>query len=107
MSIFSGSDHAPISNSLSQEPIPKSVARVLNAAKVQEEWRAKKRKLETGEQEGQINGKPAKKKRMASDAGEDRVESMKIQSGESLAHFNRYDIISTYYKCFAILITSN
>lgn len=84
-----GSDLAPATAVLSKEPIPKSVARVLNAAKVQEEWREKKRK---SEEDPSGQPKDRKKRRKTSeDAGED---TMKIHPGESLGHFNRYVVLS-------------
>ena len=93
---LSGVDRAPGSQSknvLSNEAIPKSVARVLNAAKTQEEWR-KKRK---GEDDG-TQGKPKKKARTDKDGAESTARTkgtnashgLKILPGESLAHFNRY-----------------
>ena len=81
---------APAKNALSNEAIPKSAARVLNAARVQEEFR-KKRKLD-GEG-GADEGKKQAKKRKVN--GNERKEKgngavqMKIMPGESLAHFNR------------------
>ncbi|OCH93369.1 hypothetical protein OBBRIDRAFT_316245 [Obba rivulosa] len=67
------------------EPIPKGAARILNAAKVQKEWAEKKRKLDEDEQG------PAQKKRKqgAAEGGESHNTALKIQSGESIAHFNR------------------
>ncbi|KAH8103903.1 hypothetical protein BXZ70DRAFT_923276 [Cristinia sonorae] len=76
----SGSDIAPTSTAISKEPIPKSVARVLNAVKVQDEWRSKKRKLDTPGGDGTLS----KKRKMV-----ESMEDMKIQPGESLGHFNR------------------
>lgn len=70
---------------MNNEAIPKSVARVLNAAKVQEEW--KKRKGD-----GEDGGK-AKKRRKTTEQGnkgKSAASTIKILPGESLAHFSRY-----------------
>ncbi|KAJ3784610.1 hypothetical protein GGU10DRAFT_314657 [Lentinula aff. detonsa] len=79
-----GSDLAPsqLQLSLSQEAIPKSLARVLNAAKVREEWR--KRKLEDGETE-EKNG--TKKKQKLNEKTHSKTKS--IMPGESLQHYNK------------------
>lgn len=111
--ITRGSDQAPSSNhaskqAISTERIPKSVSRVLNAAGVREEWRAKKRKLESGEDTGEHvrNGKKrrvgasepirgnAATKTTSQDGGKITGKTLGIQSGESLAHFNRYVVTS-------------
>jgi hypothetical protein len=99
-----GSDYAPSSNqsskqAISSEGIPKSAARVLNAAHVRQEWREKKRKLESGEDIGERdrNGKKrrvdgsgdAKGKTMAHHDSKTKNKSLGIQPGESLGHFNR------------------
>lgn len=77
--------------------IPKSAARVLNAAKVQEEWR-RKRKAE-GE-----DGKPRKRQRMEDQGkggAKEKKVAMKIMQGESLARFNRY-LAKFYSVCASI-----
>jgi len=103
-----GSDQAPPLNhsskqAISAEGIPKSVARVLNAAHVRQEWREKKRKLESGED---TEGREAKSKKRRIDEGavtkekgitkmirhpntKGKNETIGIQPGESLGHFNR------------------
>ncbi|KIP05925.1 hypothetical protein PHLGIDRAFT_517102 [Phlebiopsis gigantea 11061_1 CR5-6] len=85
-----GADLAPAKNALSDEAIPKSVARVLNAARVQEEW--KKRK---GAEDDGSGGKPRKRqktdedKRSGQAKGKAVKHNLKILPGESLTHFNR------------------
>ncbi|KIK70009.1 hypothetical protein GYMLUDRAFT_236458 [Collybiopsis luxurians FD-317 M1] len=69
-----GTDLAPSKQSLSSEAIPKSLSRVLNATKVREQWKAKKRKLDNNEQTR------AKKPKLISG----------IQPGESLQHYNKF-----------------
>ncbi|TCD65853.1 hypothetical protein EIP91_002159 [Steccherinum ochraceum] len=85
-----GSNLAPASNALSKEPIPKSVARVLNASQTQQEWRSKKRKLETeGFSKVDGDGTRSQKRPKATQHEEEGAGKMKIQPGESLGHFNR------------------
>jgi hypothetical protein len=80
---------------ISSEGIPKSVARVLNAAHVRQEWREKKRKFESGEDTGEREGKG--KKRRVDKSGDVKGKSttkgntkmLGILPGESLGHFNR------------------
>ncbi|KAJ3747435.1 hypothetical protein DFH05DRAFT_1479883 [Lentinula detonsa] len=81
-----GSDLAPsqLQLSLSQEAIPKSLSRVLNAAKVREEWR--KRKLEDGETE-EKNG--TKKKQKLNEKTHSKTKTKSIMPGESLQHYNK------------------
>ena len=102
-----GSDQAPPSNhpskqAISSESIPKSVARVLNAAHIRQEWREKKRKHESGEDTGEHVGR-AKKRRIESAVAKGngvgkangypdtkaKNKMLGIQPGESLGHFNR------------------
>ena len=76
-------------STISNEPIPKGAARILNAAQVQKEWAEKKRKA----REQELG--PAQKKRRT-DVTESRdvaqpATTLKIQPGESIAHFNRYE----------------
>ncbi|KIY66934.1 hypothetical protein CYLTODRAFT_354093 [Cylindrobasidium torrendii FP15055 ss-10] len=70
-----GSDLAPTKTNIEHEAIPKSVARVLNAASVRQDWQKKRKAEDTGESE-------RKKKKT-------KVETPKIQPGESLQHFNK------------------
>ncbi|KAL1680165.1 hypothetical protein EV122DRAFT_262798 [Schizophyllum commune] len=74
-----GHDLIPAKYSLSEEAIPKSAARVLNAAKVQAEYRAKKRSSED-------DGSQGKAKRRKVDSS---TSGMSIKPGESLTHFNK------------------
>ncbi|TRM62064.1 hypothetical protein BD626DRAFT_499673 [Schizophyllum amplum] len=75
-----GHDLVPAKYSLSNEPIPKSVAWVLNAEKVRADFRAKKR---SAEDEGG-NAKAKRRKTGTADAS-----SMIIKPGETLPHFNK------------------
>lgn len=87
---------APSKNSLSNEPIPKSLARVLNAAKTREDWRNKRKLEEDGDQ------KPRKKKRKVEDGaqgkrkGAQSATKLAIKPGESMQHFNR--CVSTAFR---------
>ncbi|EIN12868.1 hypothetical protein PUNSTDRAFT_50095 [Punctularia strigosozonata HHB-11173 SS5] len=80
-----GSDLPPPMKNLASEGIPKSVARILNAASVRAEWHAKKRKSEEEE------GKNRKKRRMDQESEKKgkKETTLTIKPGESLAHFNR------------------
>ncbi|KAI0640734.1 hypothetical protein C8Q79DRAFT_920788 [Trametes meyenii] len=87
----SGNDLVPgVRKSIENEEIPKSVARVLNAAKVQREWAEKKRKAQADDGPG-----PSRKKRRRDGAeevdgnGGSSKSQLRIQPGESMAHFNR------------------
>ncbi|KAI0351320.1 hypothetical protein OH77DRAFT_946800 [Trametes cingulata] len=86
----SGNDLVPgLKKSIEAEEIPKSVARVLNAAKIQQEWAEKKRKSQ-----GEDGAGPSRKKRRkegmgAEGAGDGGATQLRIQPGESIAHFNR------------------
>lgn len=80
-------------NELSNEDIPKGAMRALNAAKVQEEYR--KRKMQ-GDGPGSEGSAKKRRKTTGEDFGkgekggkERKGNAMKIQPGESLAHFNR------------------
>ncbi|KAJ3886339.1 hypothetical protein GG344DRAFT_57654 [Lentinula edodes] len=75
-------DLAPSHLSISQEPIPKSLARALNAAKLREEWR--KRKTEDREEEK--TGADRKKRKLN---GKEQNKISKILPGESLQHYNK------------------
>jgi hypothetical protein len=71
---------APGKQNLASEPIPKSIERVLNAAKTREEYAERKRKGQAGD-----DG-PAQKKQKV----DKEVSRMpKIKPGESLQHFNK------------------
>ena len=72
---------APARDLLNDEPIPKSVARVLNAAKIREEYKAKKRK---NEEEGGLAGSEKRRK-----IEETAKSKLTIKPGESIQHFNR------------------
>ncbi|KAJ3729501.1 hypothetical protein C8R42DRAFT_569466 [Lentinula raphanica] len=76
-----GSDLAPSKQSLSEEAIPKSLSRVLNAAQVRQEWR--KRRIEDGEPGETVD---ARKKRRLNGKNHN-IPS--IVPGESLQHFNK------------------
>ena len=78
-----GHDLIPAKYSLSEEAIPKSAARVLNAAKVQAEYRAKKRSSED-------DGSQGKAKRRKVDSS---TSGMSIKPGESLTHFNKCVVV--------------
>ncbi|TBU24420.1 hypothetical protein BD311DRAFT_561405 [Dichomitus squalens] len=93
----SGSDLAPgAKKAIENEEIPKSAARVLNAAQVQQEFAERKRKSLDGD-EGSAG--PSRKKRKRDEGAgksEDRGEGegkqkaqLRIMAGESMAHFNR------------------
>ncbi|KAF8148224.1 hypothetical protein B0H34DRAFT_668922 [Crassisporium funariophilum] len=87
-----GSELAPGEQSLRNEAIPKSAARVFNAQTTRDEWKLKKRKLEDGD-----DGEPSGKRRKTSGnegTGSKKGQSGKkvsltIQPGESMQHFNR------------------
>ncbi|KAI0948008.1 hypothetical protein AcW1_009625 [Taiwanofungus camphoratus] len=77
----------------SNEDIPKSVARVLNAAKIQEEFKAKKRRLK-GDDHDEDQARPVRKKRKKQGTDDESHlnnvgAGLKILPGESVAHFNR------------------
>lgn len=92
-----GSDRAPEKQALSNEAIPKSVARVLNAFQVQKDFQMRKRKLDDDSQ----NSRGDKRRKVAdSDKGKKSTDTTRsstkttkstltIQPGESIQHFNR------------------
>ncbi|TFK82943.1 hypothetical protein K466DRAFT_647822 [Polyporus arcularius HHB13444] len=86
----SGSDIAPgLKKAIENEDIPKSVSRVLNAAKVRQEWAEKKRKGFEDDGAG-----PSRKRRKQSGTGDGdtagaKQTQLRIMPGESMAHFNR------------------
>ena len=83
-------DLAPGKDTLNNEGIPKSATRVLNAAKIREEWRSKRKRLESD------SGKHENKRRKVH-SGDDKDSTSlgkihsgwKIQPGEPIQHFNR------------------
>ena len=75
----------PAKESLRNEAIPKSAARVLNAQNIRDDYR-KKRKSEDGRGREEFSNKRRKQLR-----GQKPEKShLVIQAGESLGHFNRY-----------------
>ncbi|KAI6166695.1 hypothetical protein EDD17DRAFT_1470766 [Pisolithus thermaeus] len=77
-----GTDLAPDVSPV-QETIPKSVSRVLDSARIRQEYREKKRKLD--ECEGDST-----RKRQRHDGGDQRADgAVKIRPGESISDFNR------------------
>lgn len=98
MYVSRGKDIAPSGN-LSTESIPKSISRILDAAKIREEFKQRKRTALGDPSDG--SGRPKKKRKQgegnASDKinaatnvkGKEKANGIKIQPGESLAHFNR------------------
>ena len=73
---------------MSTEGIPKSVSRVLDAAKICAEYRQKKR-TRLIEEDGGANA-PKKRRRAAADPDVgDKATTIEIKPGESLRHFNR------------------
>ncbi|KAM6493809.1 hypothetical protein JOM56_010170 [Amanita muscaria] len=87
-----GFNLAPERQSLSDEAIPKSVARVINAVKVREQWKSKKRELE--QREDRDGFKRQKIHRRQEDDGNAIIgvtpsSKLRIQAGESIQHFNR------------------
>ncbi|KAG2341540.1 hypothetical protein BDR05DRAFT_976878 [Suillus weaverae] len=69
-----------------EETVPKSVARILNAEKIRLEFREKKRKIDepNGDECPQL-----KRRRPASDVNSRKEGMLKIQPGETIAHFNK------------------
>lgn len=74
-------DEAPRTLRLDEEGVPKSMARVLNAASIQQKYREDKKKRER--EDGGPEQRPAKR------AKTEAKTQLKIQPGESIAHFNR------------------
>ncbi len=73
---------APGEDSLRNEHVPKSAARVLNAQRIRDEYR-KKRKLDHKDGVGKAV------KRQKIEKGQNKTTSLMIHPGESLQHFNR------------------
>ncbi|KAG2359689.1 hypothetical protein BDR07DRAFT_1360875 [Suillus spraguei] len=69
-----------------EETVPKSVARILNAEKIRLEFRNKKRKIDdpNGDECPQL-----KRRRSTSDVNSRKEDMLKIQPGETIAHFNK------------------
>ncbi|KZP08808.1 hypothetical protein FIBSPDRAFT_964448 [Athelia psychrophila] len=94
---LNAADQAPSKSAISTEAIPKSVSRILNAASVREQFQEKKRKIASGEDTGEKDGRGKKRQRTDSQtkpaaAAKDvkgKGKALGIQPGESLAHFNR------------------
>lgn len=77
-------------HAVEREEIPKGAARILNAAKVQEEYREKKRKHPEGGSVAEPSAKRRKSEgRNRGEAGSEGKGKLRIQPGESMAHFNR------------------
>lgn len=90
--IARGSELAPGKESLRNEAIPKSAARVLNAQAIRDEWNLKKRKLEDGDGKDGRGGKRRKTTgRMtgSEDKEKSKKTSLTIQPWESIENFNR------------------
>ncbi|KAH7885151.1 hypothetical protein F5I97DRAFT_1810454 [Phlebopus sp. FC_14] len=82
-----GTDLAP-KLSVEDETIPKSVSRVLDAGKIRREYRERKRKLDGDDNQDNSHGR--RKTRHVTDMKEDGVVgALKIQPGETVAHFNK------------------
>ncbi|KAG2130785.1 uncharacterized protein EDB93DRAFT_1243220 [Suillus bovinus] len=79
-------DNLPPRHLGNEDTVPKSVARILNAEKIRLQFREKKRKIDepNGDESPQL-----KRKRPASDVNNRKEEMLKIQPGETIAHFNK------------------
>ncbi|KDQ12126.1 hypothetical protein BOTBODRAFT_56988 [Botryobasidium botryosum FD-172 SS1] len=66
------------------DTIPKCMSRILDAERIRNEWKDKKRKREETE-----SGGASKKKKKGSDEADEAKKSLQIMPGETLAHFNR------------------
>ena len=79
---------------LSQEAIPKSFSRVIDASKIREEWIAKKRKLEepahAEKRRKLIVDEDQRAHNLDKRAEKLTTSHLKIKPGESMQHFNRY-----------------
>ncbi|KAG6889892.1 hypothetical protein C0995_013868 [Termitomyces sp. Mi166 len=88
-----GDNLAPQKEFLSNELIPKAVARVLNAATIREQYKLKKRKLEDDNEQKQ----GSKCRRLDDDTNDSKsrrkevraTSKLTIKPGESIQHFNR------------------
>ncbi|KAG6336859.1 hypothetical protein ID866_2217 [Astraeus odoratus] len=77
-----GTDLAP-QRSLAQEPIPKSVSRVLDSARIRREYREKKRKPDD------CKDNPREKRRRRGSMDEGCEGALEIKPGETIEHFNK------------------
>ncbi|KAL0563559.1 hypothetical protein V5O48_018507 [Marasmius crinis-equi] len=87
-----GHDLAPTKShhALKEEAIPKSAARVLNAMKIREDFRKRKREAEEGGEGGDGGGKRRKKGKDAKGEKEKEKGAVGgILPGESLEHYNK------------------
>ncbi|CCM02150.1 uncharacterized protein FIBRA_04228 [Fibroporia radiculosa] len=73
-------------HAIDHEEMPKGAARILNAAKVQAEYRMKRKRTPD---EGAADSGSIPRKKRKSAAEDARGQTMKIQPGESMTHFNR------------------
>ena len=75
-------DQAPKGNT--KNDIPRAVSRVLDAERIRNEWKSKRKNAQ--EEEG------ARKKRKVTEESEALIDSktVRIRPGESLPQFNRY-----------------
>jgi len=87
---FRGTDLDPGKDSIRNEAIPKSAARIFNAQAIRDQWKEKKRKHD--EDEGDRGGKRRKtgKEPTHGPKSDKKKVSLTIQPGESMQHFNRY-----------------
>jgi len=97
-----GSELAPGKDSLRNEAIPKSAARVLNAQAVRDAWNMKKRKHEDGSGDGPGGKRRKTTERIARSGNKEKSRNLKamsltIQPGESIQHFNR-SVIAIYHS---------
>lgn len=93
LTLCRGADLVPgVRKSIENEEIPKGAARVLNAAKIQQEFAEKKRK-----QRDEADGAgPSRKKQKGGAGGQNEgANALRIKPGESIGHFNR-----CVYRCF-------
>jgi hypothetical protein len=89
-----GADLDPGKDSIRDEPISKSAARVFNAQVIRDQWREKKRKLDEDESDhGRKRKKPGKTGKLGEPIhgpkSAKKKISLTIQPGESMQHFNR------------------
>ena len=105
--IARGSELAPGKESLRNEAIPKSAARVLNAQAIRDEWKLKKRKLEDGDGKDGRGGKRRKTTGRitgSEDKEKSKKTSLTIQPWESIENFNRCVTCHPSLKVFLIVI---
>ncbi|KAL4080863.1 hypothetical protein J3A83DRAFT_4056239, partial [Scleroderma citrinum] len=69
---------------LAEEPIPKSVSRVLDSARIRREYRENKRKHDDGD-----NGSPRGKRLRQNVSNDGDKGALQIKPGETIAHFNK------------------